>query len=167
MPWSDSLRSFISLKDGAVSAPFRRVTAKHRSLGKMYLLTTNQMWLLKTNLLLTWARTSAAWNCNMQSLDNDIACVSERRRIPSPKTSRLQQEADEAERNQASLRLMLQELPSWFQVKEYLATFQDARRMLAVRYRHTPNSELGPVVHSIHEEGQRRHTNSSKTDNLP
>ena len=49
MPWSDSLRSFISLKDGAVSAPFRRVTAKHESLGKMYLLTTNQMWLLKTN----------------------------------------------------------------------------------------------------------------------
>ena len=49
MPWSDSLRRFISLKDGAVSAPFRRVTAKHRSLGKMYLLTTNQMWLLKTN----------------------------------------------------------------------------------------------------------------------
>ena len=72
MPWSDSLRSFISLKDGAVSAPFRRVTAKHRSLSKMYLLTTNQMWLLKTNLLLTWARASAAWNCNMQSLEDNL-----------------------------------------------------------------------------------------------
>ena len=83
------------------------------------------------------------------------------------KTSKLQQEADAAERNQASLRLMLQELPSWFQDKEYLATFQDARRMLAVRYRHTRNSVLGRVVHSIHEEGQRRHTNSSKTDNMP
>ena len=89
---------------------------------------------------------------------NGIACVSERRRIPCPKTSRLQQEADAAERNQASLRLTLQELPSWFQVKEYLATFQDARRMLAVRYRHTSNTVLGRVVHSIHEEGQKRHT---------
>ena len=30
--------------------------------------------------------------------------------------------------------------------------------MLAVRYRHTRNSVLGRVVHSIHEEGQKRHT---------
>ena len=49
MPWSDSLRRFIYLKDGAVSAPFRKVTVRHGSQGKIYLLTTNQMWLLETN----------------------------------------------------------------------------------------------------------------------
>ena len=72
------------------------------------------------------------------------------------KTSKLQQEADAAERNQASLRLMLQELPSWFQDKEYLATFQDARRMLAMRYRHKSNTVLGRIVLSIHETGHLR-----------
>ena len=49
MPWSDSLRRFIYLKNGAVSAPFRKVTVRHGSQGKIYLLTTNQMWLLETN----------------------------------------------------------------------------------------------------------------------
>ena len=96
------------------------------------------------------------FSTTQRCIKNGIACVSERRRIPCPKTSRLQQEADAAERNQASLRLMLQELPSWFQDKEYLATFQDARRMLAMRYRHKSNTVLGRIVLSIHETGHLR-----------
>ena len=73
-------------------------------------------------------------------------------------STRLQQEADAAERNQASVRLMLQEVPSWFKDRMFVASFQDARRTLAVRYRHTSNTVLGRVVHSIHEEGQKRRT---------
>ena len=83
---------------------------------------------------------------------------SQRSNIPCPKTTRLQQEADAAERNQASVRLMLREVPSWFKDKMYFATFQDARRMLSMRYRHKSNTVLGHVVLSIHEEGQNRRT---------
>ena len=87
---------------------------------------------------------------------NGIANSSERRRIPSPKTTRLQQEADAAERNEASVRLVLQELPSWLKDRMYVASFQDARRMLAMRYRHKSNTVLGRIVLSIHETGHLR-----------
>ena len=74
---------------------------------------------------------------------NGIANSSERRRIPCPKTRVLQRESDAAERNEASVRLMLKEVPSWFKDAMFVASFQDARRMLATRYRHKSNS-VGP-----------------------
>ena len=51
---------------------------------------------------------------------------------------------------------MMREALAWFKDNMYFATFQDARRMLAMRYRHKSNSVLGHVVLSIHEEGQNR-----------
>ena len=83
-------------------------------------------------------------------------CASERRRIPCPKTIRLQQEADAAERNQASVRFLLREVLAWFKDKMYFTTLLDARLLLAMRYRHKSNTVLGHVVLSIHEEGQNR-----------